>query len=493
MKKKKAILAMLLGITVLTAWPAAEAMAETGTYTYTYDYWGTGRESPDAYRAEAFITGAALGIGDFKEPQGIFVRGDLIYLCDTGNDRIVVLKKTGSGFLVEREIRELSGSTSQKTLSGPQDIYVMENGDCYICDTKNQRVVHTDESGRVIKEMTRPVDETVDQNSDFLPLKAVTDASGRTFVLVKNHNKGFLEFEKDGTFSGYIGANEVKFDLADYMWKSLATKAQKEQMEQFVPTEYNNLALDADGFLYATTSVFEEYELKSDAAKPIRKLNSMGTDILVKNGNYPPIGDLEWGDAGGVSGASRLVDVTPMENDTYYALDRNRGRIFGYDSQGNLLYAFGGLGNQLGYLRYPAALDHMGSDLLVLDSQTCGITVFGLTQYGKLINQGLEEYLKGDYDQSAAYWREVLMQNGNYDLAYIGIGRSLLRQGEYQAAMDYFELKRDSRNYSKAYKLYRKDWIEAHIGWIFGGILLLIAINGGVKVVRKVKKEVEEA
>lgn len=30
--------------------------------------------------------------------------------------------------------------------------------------------------------------------------------------------------------------------------------------------------------------------------------------------------------------------------------------------------------------------------------------------------------------------------NGNYDRAYIGIGRSLLRQEEYEEALDYFRL-----------------------------------------------------
>ena len=51
--------------------------------------------------------------------------------------------------------------------------------------------------------------------------------------------------------------------------------------------------------------------------------------------------------------------------------------------------------------------------------------------------------------------------DGNYDLAYIGIGRSLLRQKQYKEAMDYFELKYDEDNYSRAYKQYRKEWVEA--------------------------------
>ena len=37
----------------------------------------------------------------------------------------------------------------------------------------------------------------------------------------------------------------------------VATKEQRAQMELFVPTEYSNLCLDSEGFIYATISTFE--------------------------------------------------------------------------------------------------------------------------------------------------------------------------------------------------------------------------------------------
>ena len=91
-----------------------------------------------------------------------------------------------------------------------------------------------------------------------------------------------------------------------------------------------------------------------------------------------------------LSGSSRLIDITVLDNDIYYAIDRTRGRIFGYDDQGNLLYAFGSLGNKLGYQQFPTALEHMGTDLLVLDSRNLGITFYTLTEYGKLINDAIK-------------------------------------------------------------------------------------------------------
>lgn len=489
-KKTKFIIFFCLA---LILFPSASVRAERTTYTYTYDYWRVERESPDAYKAVETITGSKLGIGDFSNPQGLYVRGNRIYVCDTGNHRIIVLERDGyNNVQVIDQISEFKGDVENNTLSQPHDIFVTETGEYYIADTNNQRVLHLSSDAQLIKVINRPVDQTVDEASDFLPTKLVVDKAGRCFVLARNYNKGFLQYDREGEFIGYMGASEVRFNFTDYIWKLLSTQKQKSQMAQFVPTEYNNVAMDKDGFLYATNSVFEEHMLRSDEAKPIRKLNSMGTDILVKNAELPPIGDVWWDNAGGVSGSSRLIDITVLDNDIYYAIDRTRGRIFGYDDQGNLLYAFGSIGNKLGYLQFPTAIDHMDNDLIVLDSRNIGIT-FTPTEYGKLINDAIMAYSVGQYELSADYWREVLRLNGNYDMAYVGIGRALLRQEKYKEAMEYFEFALDDINYSKAFQLYRKEWIEDNIIWIFTSFFLIITVPIVIGKVKKIRREVAEA
>lgn len=489
--RRKKLKTIIFFFVALLLFPPATVKAERDVYTYTYDYWEIERESPDAYTAKVTITGSMLGIGDFNNPQGLYIRDNRIYVCDTGNNRIVTLQRDGDIIEVIDEIHEFSGDIEINTFSQPHDIFVAETGDIYIADTNNQRVLHLTSDYKLIKEMVRPVDETVDQVSDFLPTKLVADRAGRVFVLVRNFNRGYLQYDRDGNFIGYMGASEVKFSITDYIWKMLSTQEQKAQLAQFVPTEYNNVAMDKDGFLYATNAIFEEHQLLNDQAKPIRKLNSMGTDILIKNGNTPPVGDIWWDSAGGISGTSRLIDITVLDNDIYYAVDRTRGRIFGYDYQGNLLYAFGSIGNRLGYLQFPTAIDHMGSDLFVLDSRNVGITLFTLTEYGDLINDALMTYSLGEYDVSADYWRRVLMLNGNYDMAYIGIGRSLLRQERYKEAMEYFEFAYDEENYSKAFQLYRKEWIEENIVWLFSSFFLIITVPIVVGKIKKIRREVE--
>lgn len=460
-------------------------------YTYTYDYWKLERESPDAYAVDSVSFGNDFEIGHFNNPEGMYIRDNMLYICDTGNNRVVQLKYENDKYSFVREIRDINNNGKTESIVTPYDIYVTSSGEMYIADYGNLRIVHTDSNLNVLGEIYKPEDEeTLDADFQFHPQKLVVDTAGRIFVQAENVNKGFMEFENDGEFVGYVGAADVQFDFVDYFKKLISTKAQRDQMEAFVPTEYNNIALDSEGFIYATLGTFESDSVES--AKPIRKLNAKGTDILIRNGYFEQIGDVNYANGGGYNGPSKFCDVTVLDNDCYYCLDMNRGRVFGYDFQGNLLYAFGGIGYREGSFKYPVAIGHMDDSLFILDKDLGSITKLTLTEYGKLINEALDTYKIGDYDSSADYWRQVLKLNGNYDLAYIGIGRALLRQDKFEEAMEYFKLKLDYKNYSKAYKLYRKEWIEDHIAYIFTIIVILIVVVFIKNTVQNIRREVNE-
>ena len=220
-------------------------------------------------------------------------------------------------------------------------------------------------------------------------------------------------------------------------------------MKSFVPTEYDNLYMDKEGFIYTVQDGQEEADLRSGSADAVRRLNLLGSDILIRNGyeEVPIIGDIYFGSGGGYSGPSLLTDITVFDNDIYCVLDKNRGRIFGYDEQGRLVYAFGGNGNMDGYFRRPTAIEHIGYDLFVLDYLDCAITIFTCTDFGKNIYQAVDAFDLGLYDEAGDCWQKVMDVDGNYYLAYIGIGRALLRQKEYKEAMKYFKLKYDADNY----------------------------------------------
>jgi len=465
---------------------AAPVFSEPTNYTYNYDFWNEQVASPDAYYVGAYILGTSLGIDHFREPQGLFIKDNRIYICDSGNNRILLIEVN------ERGEHSLVSSVSSVIIDGvessfnyPMDIFESRDGTLYIADTDNKRVLILDNQWNYIAAILKPDDESIEDYQDFQPNKLVVDFANRLFVQARNINKGLMEFDRNGEFAGYMGANKVNVKITDYVWKLLSTQAQRERMDLFIPTEYSNVALDSDGFIYVSNS--------SGETDPVRRLNAMGQDILIRNGYEKPVGDLAFGNAAGVSGRSRFIDVAAFENDSYACFDRTRGRIFVYDFQGNLLYAFGGLGNREGSFLLPVALDKMGYSLYALDSRAAVLTRFDLTLYGAKINEALNEYKAGRYESSAEIWEEVLKMNGNYDLAYIGIGRAALRQSEFQKAMKYYKLKHYREGYGKAFQLYRKQWMEENLWKILLVLGILVIVPSAVRYAIKLNREIREA
>lgn len=494
MKKiMKRMAALALSVVTLTG-SCMVVHAETG-YTYGYDYWGDVQYSPDAYKTVAVYTDVELGLDKkLSAPQGLFVTGNMIYLCDTGNNRILELERKDEDTIeLVRVIDHMTGDVANKEFQGPSDIAVSQDGYLYVADTNNNRIVKMDHNGQFVLEFTKPADVTFDQSLSFLPTKIAVDSAGRVYCVATNANKGLIKYENDAAFSGFVGATPVTYNWTDYIWKKLATQEQRAKMESFVPTEYDNVYMDYEGFIYACTTNVSEHDLDNGTADPVRRLNLMGNDILVRNGDYYIIGDLYWGSGGGYEGPSLFTDVTAMDNDVFFCLDKTRGRIFGYDDQGRMLYCFGGNGNMDGYFKQPAALEHMGHDLLVLDSLDNSLTLFTPTEYGNKIYDAIEQFQNGDYEESGTSWQQVMDMNGNYDLAYIGIGRSLLRQKQYHEAIKYFKLKLDDDNYSKAFKQYRKEWVEDHIVIIFTLVVLVLCVPLAAGKIKAIKEEIDRA
>ena len=498
---KKTVSCLLILSLVLTAAAFADdssSMKEDGfstSYSYNYDYWGDVQMAPDPYRVETIIDSTTLGMDmldnrPISKPQSIYVRNNDFYVVDTGNNRILQIRYKNGEAALTRVISEISGTTPE-TFNFPTDVFVDVDGNIYVADQNNNRVVMVDKDLRFLKEWVKPVDATFNQSSAFLPSKIAVDVAGRVYVLAVNVNKGFMKYENDTTFTGYIGANAVKVNMADYIWKRyFMSREQRAASENFVPTEYENMYMDEKGFIYATTTVFSEYELLSDTAKPIRRLNGIGNDILIKNDRYPPIGDLDWKAESLQYGPCKMADITALKNEIYVTVDRMRGRLFGYDSQGIMLWAFGTKGSMDGTFGRAVALDHMGYDLFVVDEMKNNITVFTPTEYGQMIYDATDAYLNGDYERSDELWQNVMKLNSNYMLAFRGIGRSLLREEKYEEAMSYFERAHAREEYGRAFKQYRKIWVEKNIWWIVILLAMVLIIPLALGRVKKMKWEV---
>lgn len=177
-------------------------------------------------------------------------------------------------------------------------------------------------------------------------------------------------------------------------------------------------------------------------------------------------------------------------NGVYRVLDSTRGRVFTYNEDGKLLYVIGQLGSQLGTFKNPAAVESYEDAIYVLDRDLGRITEFTVTQFGSMVNEANTLYSSGKHDEAAKLWREVLKLDANYEMAYVGIGKSLLRQGEYKEAMTYLKLGNDREYYSKALGKYRREYMRDYFSLYMTGIIAVLL--GGCVIVRLVKRPRKE-
>ncbi|NLX75766.1 MAG: gluconolactonase [Clostridiaceae bacterium] len=481
MKRRSLWLFIVILIMLLNCTPVS-AVSRVPYHTYNYDYWEYIYYTPAAYIPAGNVSGTNTGVGAFSNPQDIFTAEDgKIYGADTGNNRIVVLNpdmKSG------RVIDSFENNGKQDTFKSPHGVYVTSDNKVYIADTENFRVVVLNEDGSLDRIISNPTSEVLAEDFVFSPLKVVADYAERVYVVAKNMFQGIMAFDENGNFTGFIGTINVTITTYEKIWRRLSTKTQREKQIQFIPTEFTGLDIDEDGFVYATN-------IDAKGKQSVRKLNPKGQDVIKKSkrsvsGEVPLSGDLYWRMQGDYSGASRIVDVVYRGNGIYSILDINRGRIFTYDDEGNLLYIFGGRGSQEGTFKNPAAIEAVGDKILVLDAYRGEIMTFSATRYGNLINKAVSLRYDGDEASAVELWKQVLELDSNFELAYIGIGKSYLAAGDNRKAMEYFRLGMDREYYSIAYKRYRDDILEDNLGYILTAVVVLAAIRIAVSRLRKV-------
>lgn len=474
---RKIIISLLIAVLIALSF-AKVSYASQPYNSYTYNYWGDAVPAPQAYLPSKVVDAEALGLDNFKEPMDLFVDdNNLLYVADTGNNRIVVVNERWE---LVRVINEFDNNGHIDTFKGPRGLFVTDEGHVYVADTENFRIVELDADGAFIREIGPPESDVIPADMVYKPAKIALDKANRIYVVALSVNQGIIELDADGNFTGFMGANKVIPNMVELFWKTIATRQQREAAILFVPTEYNNITIDEEGFLYTTTSALDMWEViasvdnrsRDDKAAMIRKLNPTGTDVLRRYGFHPPVGDVAIPVSGPMYGPSNINDIAVGDYGIYTVLDRSRGRVFTYDSDGNLMYIFGGMGNKIGNFRNPSSIEIFNDQIIVLDSTLNNITVFSATEYGALLNKAVKLHYTGKYEDAAKTWETLLKHNVNLDLAYIGLGRALLRQDRYEEAMEMFRLGDKRDYYSRAFELHRKEVVQD----VFDIILIVVIL-----------------
>jgi tetratricopeptide (TPR) repeat protein len=466
MKLKKLWLIPVVIMFVSSNGTDVSANANLPYQTYNYDYWEDIYYTPAAYIPDGNISGSGLGLdGNFTNPQDMFVAADgKVYIADTGNNRIVILN---SDMVLDKIIDSFDNSGAQDTFRAPYGVFVTEDNELYIADTDNRRVVALKADGSLLKIIQNPTSEVLEEGFVFSPLKVAVDYADRVYVIAKNMFQGIMAFDENSNFTGFSGTIKVTISAYEKLWRRLSTKAQRQGQAQFIPTEFTGVDMAPDGFIYATN-------VDADGQQSIRRLNPKGQDVIKKKRNGTLSGDLFSSMFGEYAGSSRIADVVYRGNGIYSVIDVTRGRIFTYDDEGNLLYVFGGRGSQEGTFKSPVAIEEKEDKILVLDSYRGEIMSFIATRYGKLINEAVSLRYDGDEASAVAIWEEVLKLDGNFELAYVGIGKSYLASGENKKAMEYLKLGMDREYYSIAYKRYRDDILKDNLGYILTAAAVLV-------------------
>lgn len=486
---QKLVLLTLAAVLVMTSVCAAD---DVPYVTYNYDYWENVVYTPAAYIPDGKIEGTSIkddegnSIGAFSGPEDVYLAADgNIYIADTKNNRIVVISSEDYSF-----VAVITGFTDENgvwsDLKEPQGVCHSEapDGNLYIADTGNNRVVILNKDYELVHVIQNPEqgDNVLEDGFIFAPMKVIVDYAERIYVIAKNTEEGIMIFNTDYQFEAFYGQIPVVVTTWQRIWYHLSTREQKDKQTLRISTEYNGLDVDPNGFIYASY-------LDENGLQAVMRLNPKGNDVIKKGVNANIGGDIDIVETNAYSGKSTAVDVVYRDNGIYSFLDSKRGRIFTYDHEGNLLYIFGGLGSQEGCFQAPSSIEqNTNGQIMVADRNQNIILLFKPTEYGSLINEAVGLRFDGNEELAVPLWEEVLKLDANFELAYIGLGKSYLSAGENKKAMEYLENGMSRQYYSIAYRRYRNEFLVENLEWMLTALVVLIVAVVVVKKIRNRKQ-----
>ncbi len=459
---KKRILTILLSVIICALLLLPVSAAEGTGKAYSYDHKSAAVEIPDPYCVEQVLYGSAIG---FNAPADFVNKNGKTYILNSSGAPVTVL---------DEELKVIGNISLTKdgkpyNLGKGESIWIDNNGTMLFADSGKKIIVRTDANGAVIAEYNGP-DTAAAEGTEFLPYKVLTDYLGRIYVLSQGEYRGIIQMTENGKFMSYFGSKSITATasvLLDMVWRRFMSDEQIANSARYLPTEYSNMTIDENGFLFVSSGA------SSSVDEYIVKLNSNGSDVLEGS----KFGDFNLGKYGTTYYKTSLNAITVDSDGFITVADKTWNRLMQYSSEGELLYIFGGQGEQAGTFKENDRILSIGDKILVADATNNTITVLKPTAFGKKLREGYILYEKGLFEESIKPFEEVLTMAGNYESAYIGIGKALQLKGDYKGAMEYFKKGYSKSDYSAAYGRYRSQMMRQYFPIAMTVIIILSVVG----------------
>ena len=438
--------------------PVAVAATDNIVATAPYETVTSGPEgslvaTQTAYSPTSSVTLSNSSLEALKTPEDMLIEeadGRVnVYIADSNSDasksRVVLCDLNG-----QNGVEIGKGILKQPTGLAVNEDYL------FVCDKGNKLVYLFDkETHELVKSIDKPSNPLVGANTPYVPSKITVDSRGNMFIVSEGCVSGLMQVNLNGDFVGYVGANETPVTFMSVLQNLFFSESQKNTFLA-TPRSPTNVSIDGRGLVYTVTN--------NASSNAIKKLNTLGNSIMSPGSNFA---------------ATNAI-----------AVDDSDGYVTIFDSEGNLLFRFGGADNseRFGCLSNPVAIDTLSDGrIAVLDKTYAMAIIYSRTDFADLVFSAVDYYKDGMYLEGESLWQDVLRHNSSFILSYKALARANMKRNEYKTALNQFKLAEDRGGYSEAFWQIRNEWLENNLMWVFCVILAIVVIVLVLKLVDKRK------
>lgn len=495
------VFAVVLIIAALLGTSVSAAEIQTVPYdSYTiwsgYDKKVTVSQRP-AYEYYKTLNGSDFGLSAFSLTNDVCTDSSgNVYIMDTGNGRVVVLN---SDFSLKSVIKDMTFNGEEIDITGSLGIFARDDGRIYIADTQHARVVECDVNGNISALLTLPEADVIPQDFQYMPKRIAIDSKGYMYVVSEGSYYGAVLYDPDGAFVSFYGSNTVTSTIGDIIDKAFdllfSNDTKKAEAVKSLPFMFTDIAVDGEDFIYTATGFTNVY--KADPGQ-LKKLSPGGVNVLKdKTSTAVESSDsFQFSDANTSVRAqsseyrvTNLSSLTVDKNGLLYAADAMYGRVYIYDQNCNPITVFGGGVGKAKQQGMSSAISSIAlginGEVILSDSTNGYVTVYKMTDYGKLLTDAQNMTVTGAYVEAKPLWNEVLKLDRNCQLAYRGLAKACLVEEDYDKALEYAKIGIDQDTYASAFEHVRASWLTDNFTWIFaiavllvGGLAALLVITG---------------